>query len=245
MSAGISIETMEGVRIVTLDRPAVHNALTEQMRQDLLAVAEQADHDADVRVVILTGADPSFCAGVDLKDLAESPPAGLPTNPAAALRAAKTPWIGAVNGACVTGGLELALSCDLIVASENAFFADNHARYGMTPSWGLTAMLPEAVGIRWAKEISLAGRRVTAAEALRLGLVNHVLPHQEMMSFAIALAQDIAAMDVESSAATLMLYGEVLQNRHEIGIHAEGTYKAARATNMAKVSHLWDARSRK
>jgi enoyl-CoA hydratase len=234
----------EGVRVVRFDRPSVRNALTEQMRQDLVALVGESDDDDAVRVVILTGTDPSFCAGVDLKDLATSPPAGLPTNPAAALRGAKTPWIAAVNGACMTGGLEIALSCDFIVASDNAMFGDNHARYGMTPSWGLTAMLPEAVGVRWAKEISLTGRRVLAREALRIGLVNHVVAHKELMEFALQLASQITAMDVEAGAATLLLYDEVLRTRQDNGLHVEGVYKAAKKTNLTRVSQLWEGRPR-
>ena len=102
------------------------------------------------------------------------------------------PMICAVNGACVTGGLELALSCTFVVASDRARFADTHARLDVVAGWGLTALLPRAVGVRKAAEMSITGNFVDAAEALRLGLVNHVVPHGELGSFARDLADDVA-----------------------------------------------------
>jgi enoyl-CoA hydratase len=244
VSDDIVVDVAGQVRVVRLNRPQVHNALTETMRQRLVALAADFDADDAVRAVVLTGTDPSFCAGVDVTELTSSPPARPPTNPASALREARTPWLAAVNGACMTGGLELALSCDFIVSSEQAFFGDNHARYGMTPSWGLTAMLPEAVGVRRAKEMSLSGHRLRAEEAVHLGLANHVLPHDELMPFVIGLARDIASADAESSAATLLLYDEVLRSRQEAGLRTEAIYKQGKKTNLAKVPGLWDDRAR-
>src|SRR5206468_8047502 len=113
-------------------------------------------------------------------------------NPGKALRAMATPVVCAVNGACVTGGLEIALSCTFVVASERARFADTHARLDVVAAWGLTALLPRAVGVRKAAEMSITGNFVDAEEALRLGLVNHVVAHDELMPFTRALAHDIA-----------------------------------------------------
>jgi enoyl-CoA hydratase len=98
----------------------------------------------------------------------------------------------AVNGACVTGALELALSCTFIVASERARFADTHARLGVVAAWGLTALLPRAVGVRKAAELSITGNFVDATQALRLGLVNHVVSHDELLPFTRSLVDDIA-----------------------------------------------------
>ena len=108
-------------------------------------------------------------------------------NPGATLRATTTPVVCAVNGACVTGALEIALSCTFVVASERARFADTHARLDVVAAWGLTALLPRAVGVRKAAEMSITGNFVDAAEALRLGLVNHVVPHDELLPFTRAL----------------------------------------------------------
>jgi enoyl-CoA hydratase len=112
-----------------------------------------------------------------------------------------TPVICAVNGACVSGALEIALSCSFVVASERARFADTHAMLGVVPTWGLTALLPRAVGVRKAREMSGTGAFVDAAEALRIGLVNHVVPHGQLLPFSLGLAQQIP----DSSAVSEML----------------------------------------
>ncbi len=100
-----------------------------------------------------------------------------------------------MNGSCFTGALEMALSCDVIVASERATFGDTHARFGILPLWGMSALLPERVGTARARDLSLTGRTVAADEALRIGLVEHVVPHDELLPVALALAADIVAAD--------------------------------------------------
>ncbi|MEO7427836.1 MAG: enoyl-CoA hydratase-related protein, partial [Acidimicrobiales bacterium] len=107
----------------------------------------------------------------------------------------RTPVIGAVNGVAITGGFEVALACDYLVASERARFADTHARVGIMPGWGLTVLLPEAIGIRRAKEMSTTGNFLDAETALAWGLVNHIVPHDELLPFARSLAADIATID--------------------------------------------------
>lgn len=118
------------------------------------------------------------------------------------------PLIGAVNGVAVTGGLELALNCDFLVASERARFADTHARMGVQPLWGLTVLLPEAVGVRRAREMSATGNFVDAATALAWGLVNHVVPHDEMLTFARRLAADIVTSDQRALRRLFATYEE-------------------------------------
>ena len=100
-----------------------------------------------------------------------------------------TPVIGAINGVAITGGFEVALACDFLVASERARFADTHARVGIMPGWGLTVALPEAIGLRRAKEMSTTGNFVDAETALAWGLVNHVVPHDELLPFARKLSR--------------------------------------------------------
>ena len=131
-----------------------------------------ADGDPSVRVVVLTGVDPVFSAGVDFKLIERGPDgaAGATDNPAATVRAMRTPVICAVNGACVSGALEIALSASFVVASDRARFADTHATLGVVPTWGLTALLPRAVGVRTAREISVSpARSSTAGEAFASG----------------------------------------------------------------------------
>jgi enoyl-CoA hydratase len=113
------------------------------------------------------------------------------------------PVIGAINGAAITGGFEIALNCDFLVASERARFADTHARVGIQPGWGLTVLLPQAVGVRRAREMSATGNFIDAETALTWGLVNHVVPHDELLTAACRLAADIVSND---QAAVRQIY---------------------------------------
>ncbi len=210
-----------GVRTVMIDRPEAKNAMNGAMRRDLCAIFAAADQDPDVHVVVLTGRDPVFTAGVDFKDVSQShDPYGaqFQLNPGRALRAMRTPVIAAVNGACVSGGLELALSCSFVVASDRARFADTHARLGVVPTWGLTALLPRAVGIRKATEMSITGNFVGAAEALTLGLVNHVVPHDELAAFAQQLAEQVATTAAVGEILALYRQGEDLGREAALGL---------------------------
>jgi enoyl-CoA hydratase/carnithine racemase len=162
---------------------------------------------------VLTAVDPVFSAGVDFKRLERGPrETGSPLDitPAGALRAMRKPVICAVNGACVSGALEVALSCSFIIASERARFADTHAMLGVVPTWGLTALLPRAVGVRKARQMSITGQFVDATEALRLGLVNHVVPHDELLPFALELAGRIPRNAAVGEMLDLYARGEDL-----------------------------------
>ena len=134
----------------------------------------------------------------------------LRADPAAALRACITPTIAAVNGACVSGALEITLSCTFAVASERARFADTHARLNVVAGWGLSALLPRAVGLRKAREMSITGNFVDADEALRIGLVNHVVPHDELRARAVALARDVSPQPAVREVLRLYARGEGL-----------------------------------
>ena len=207
-------ETTGNVRTLTLNRPSARNALSSELLDRLVEALHAAEGDPDVRAVVLTGADPAFCAGLDLR---EAGAGGLPTGGVVdpkgsvwwVLHAMNTPVIGAINGAAVTGGLGLALQCTFLVASERAAFGDTHARVGVHPGGGLTGLLPQAVGLRKAREMSLTGNFVDAAEAHRLGLVNHVVAHAELLPTALRLAADIASADPRTAAALNDTYREV------------------------------------
>jgi enoyl-CoA hydratase len=197
----VLVETDERVRTVTLNRPEARNALNSELQRASAGALADAEADDDVDVVILTGADPAFCAGLDLRELGSTAAnlvgsADEPiVSPFTVLWAMTKPVIGAINGPTVTGGFELALACDFLIASERATFADTHARVGVTPGGGMSVFLPQSVGLRKAKEISLTGNFVGAADALRLGLVNHVVPHDALLLTARRLAGDIAGND--------------------------------------------------
>jgi enoyl-CoA hydratase len=207
-------DTAGGVRTLTLNRPEARNALSGELIERLVEALHAAEDDTEVLAVVLTGTDPAFCAGLDLREAGAS---GLPSrsvldpkgSPWWVLGAMHTPVIGAINGPAVTGGLELALQCTFLVASERAAFGDTHARVGVHPGGGLTGLLPQAVGIRRAREMSLTGNFVAAAEAHRLGLVNHVVPHADLLPTALRLAGDIASGDPRTVAALNDTYRDV------------------------------------
>jgi enoyl-CoA hydratase len=206
MNPHLRINDHNGIRTLTIDRPESKNALHGPLRTALCSAAAAADRDDDVRAVVLTAVDPVFSGGVDFKQLDRG--AGENGSPAGALRAMRKPVICAVNGACVSGALEIALSCSFIVASERARFADTHALLGVLPTWGLTALLPRAVGVRMAREMSITGAFVDATEALRLGLVNHIVPHDDLMDFTLELANRVPANTAVGEMLSLYARGE-------------------------------------
>jgi enoyl-CoA hydratase len=214
------VDDDDGLRTITFNRPEVKNALTAAMRTRLCELVEAADADAATRAVIVTAVDPVFSAGVDFREAATGTAAGA-RNPGEALRAMSTPIVCAVNGACVTGGLEIALSCTFVVASDRARFADTHARLDVVAGWGLTALLPRAVGVRKAAEMSITGNFVDAAEALRLGLVNHVVPHAELLPFTRALARDIAPTGAVTEVLDLYRRGDGQPLADALALEAE------------------------
>ncbi|MFI5953179.1 enoyl-CoA hydratase [Cryptosporangium sp. NPDC051539] len=182
-----------GVATVTLNRPHARNAIDTPLAAGLAEALERAETDDDVHVVLFTGADPAFCAGLDLKEFTRTrrPP---PRSSDAILGVAELskPTIGAINGPVMTGGLEFALGLDVLVASERATFADTHASVGILPGGGMTARLPRAVGRRLAMDMSYTGRVLTAAEALAAGLVSRVVQHEELLGTVTAMATGIA-----------------------------------------------------
>ena len=193
-------EVSERIATVTLNRPEARNALSSEVLRRLPELLRQADADPEVDVIILTGSDPAFCAGLDLKELGSDDGKLLNTGADGSVNAdgirgpfpkITKPFIGAINGVAVTGGIELALNCDFLVASERAKFGDTHARVGVMPGWGLSVLLPQAVGVRRAREMSFTGNFMDAHEALHFRLVNHVVPHEELIPFTRKIALDI------------------------------------------------------
>ncbi|MDO8703795.1 MAG: enoyl-CoA hydratase [Sulfuricaulis sp.] len=200
-----------GYAIVTLNRPLAMNALSARLCQELTQTFRQLAADPTVRVLILTGAGRAFCAGLDLKELGRSTNAllsnvGSGDDPIQSLAAFKGPIIGAINGTAITGGFELALACDVLIASTQARFADTHARVGVMPGWGLSQKLSRSVGLARAKEISLSGNFVSAERALAIGLVNRLVEPDELMAQATQLALDMLSAVPEMLVAykTLM-----------------------------------------
>ncbi len=188
------VEEQDGICILTLNRPEKLNALSLTLRQRFQQEIHRLQQDDSISVVILTGAGRAFCAGLDLKEMgdAEFRKGETPvTDPATLLRTLKQPVIGAINGLAVTGGLEISLSCDLLLATPETRFADTHARVGLVAGWGLSQRLSRTIGIFRAKEMSLTGNYLSAEQAYEWGLVNRVVPRDQLLPTAIALARDM------------------------------------------------------
>src|SRR5579871_6531204 len=148
MSGEVLVEVDGPVATVTLNRPGRRNAISGALLTGLRESLAELEADAQVRTIVLTGADPAFCAGLDLTELGQPDGAIRTASRGPVVPDRGKPLIGAINGAAITGGLELALACDFLIASERARFADTHARMGIQPGWGLTVELPAAVGLR-------------------------------------------------------------------------------------------------
>jgi enoyl-CoA hydratase len=205
----------DGTAVVTLHRPDVRNAIDPDLLRALRAALHALDADDTVGAVVLTGADPAFCAGLDLRRLGASDGGllegteGRDASQAPWGAPLQTPLIGAVNGAAVTGGLEIALNCDLLIASERARFADTHARVGVLPGWRLSVLLPLAVGHGMARRMSLTGDFLSAAEALRAGLVTEVVAHADLLPTARRVAATIAGNDRDAVRTLLGSYRRI------------------------------------
>ena len=238
MSDTLLVEVHDRTALLTLNRPAARNALSSELLRALPEAIVAADANDDVDVIVLTGADPAFCAGLDLRELGSSGDnLGSATTPGT--KEWNTPWpaigkpvIGAVNGPAVTGGFEIALNCDFLIASERAKFGDTHARVGLLPGWGLSVLLPQAVGIRRAREMSLTGNFMDAEEALRFGLVNRVVAHDDLLPVTLSIAADIAGNDQRSVRALLAEYGEITGSIYDDGLRIEAQ-KAAQWNSRA------------
>jgi enoyl-CoA hydratase/carnithine racemase len=195
--AAVRVDRSDGVGWVTLDRPDVRNALNRAMREALTAALAELDRDEAVRCVVLTGAGPAFCAGVDLKEGStgvDGHPLATAAPPVAApFDALRKPAIAAINGPAVGGGFELALACDLRIAADTATFALTETRIGSLPGSGGIQRLARAVPAAVAARIVLTGDPIDAAEAHRIGLVSEVVPAAELEERTRALAGRIAA----------------------------------------------------
>jgi enoyl-CoA hydratase len=197
----VLVEVENGVATVTMNRPEARNALSGQLLGELHDAIRELDARADVGCMVLTGADPAFCAGMDMKALATEDRAARQARqrePGGGFMGMMpphaTPVIGAVNGPAVTGGLELAMCCDFLIASERARFADTHVRVGVMPGGGMTIRLPELVGIDRARRMSLTGDYIDAETARHWGLVVEVVPHESLVARARELAGTIAGI---------------------------------------------------
>jgi len=204
-----------GIGRITLNRPTAMNAITPGMLKELKSVVLEAGKDGDIKVIVLTGAGRAFCAGVDLKALGDQKlvngmvgdildvPARELIN---AIRSVRRPVICLVNGFCFTGALEIMLACDIVIAAEDAKMGDTHAKWGLRPTWGMSARLPRRVGYLKAKEISFTAEAITGKEAERIGLINMAVPADRLEEALQGMAKKIMGNSAQSIAAYKQLY---------------------------------------
>ena len=184
----------EGFATIAFNRPDKLNTLSIALRRELQQAVAALEADPAVRVLILTGTGRAFTAGLDLDEWSLAPAAAAwELNAVAAIGQFSGPVIGAINGLAITGGLEIALACDLLVAASDARFADTHAKVGLLPGWGGSVRLQQRLGSHRAKELALTGRFFDAQEALAWGLVNRVVPPERLLEEAQALARQMLA----------------------------------------------------
>ncbi len=191
-----------GVATLTLNRPEKLNALTPEVFMELRAHIEAIASDETVGCVILTGAGRSFCAGNDLGGIASGAKPPAPNYQAEtidALEALPQPTIAKINGHCFTGGLELALGCDLLMVAESAQLGDTHGQWGLVAVWGMTVRLPERVGTAKAKELMFTARRIGGIEAAAIGLANQAVPDETLDQAVDAMARQIVGNSWDTS----------------------------------------------
>lgn len=198
------VDVKDRVATLTLNRPERLNALGDTLRTDLYDALLKARDDDQVRAIVITGAGKGFCSGGDVKRMNERDNTGeapafdekvdpLRDRVVLAMNDCPKPIIGAINGAAAGAGMNLALACDMRIASTSAKFAQAFVKRGLHPDWGGTWMLPRVVGMAKACELILTGDTIDAGEAYRLGIVNHLVSPEELMPRTYALAAKLAS----------------------------------------------------
>ncbi len=226
----IILKKDEGIARISLNRPQALNALTVDLLTELRQALDEVKNDEAVGVVVLSGEGRSFSAGVDLKDLEKQASAGVDIaariNGVArevikAMEDLPKPIIAAVTGHCLTGGLEIALACDMILASADSKFGDTHVRWGLRPTWGLSQKLSRLVGLLKAKELSFTAEMISAEEAARIGLINRVLAPEEFEADVQRLAESVLRNSRQAIAAYKALINQGYRRDLSAGLNLE------------------------
>jgi enoyl-CoA hydratase len=235
-AAGVSAQLRGRTGVVTLDRPAVLNAFDAAMIDTLISVLRRFEQDDTADCVILTGSGRSFCTGADLGAVSQMTTADYVTfagqlrDLASLIRRSPMSVVAAVNGHALAGGLELACLCDFRIASEEAVFGMDDAAFNLAPTSGMTWLLPRLVGLGAAHYLAVSGENINAQTALRMGLVQQVVPPDELMARAIALGQRIAGLPSEGRRLT----------RYGISHGIETPYESASEWELAAAASCFD-----
>ena len=235
--SNLGITTADGVRTIRLARPDKLNAISRELTEELHAAILQADADEDVRCVVLTGSGRAFSAGGDISEQGGlssvetfdqvSRPIGFTLHLLSGLR---KPTIAAVNGLAAAGGASLVLACDIAIASSDAWFSFAWAPLGLVPDGGATHLLPRAVGVARARELTFTGRRVSAEEAERIGLIAHSVPAERFEDEVDALARKLAGLPTTALRLTRRLINESIAPRLEGAVEREAFAQALAAS---------------
>ena len=226
----------EGIAILSLNRPEALNALSPslfiELRQHIENIASQTE---EIGCVILRGEGRSFSAGNDLKAIQSgerSPSAHFQAETLDAIERLPQPVIASVQGHCYTGSLELALSCDLLVAGESAKFSDTHGKWGLSPTWGMSQRLPRRIGLLAAKEMMFSGRIVNGSEAVTIGLANRCVADDILMEETISMAKSFLENSWFTLRADKMLVNGGLDNTLQDGLLWERSNSPGRGPDM-------------
>jgi len=194
MEKAVLFDVQEGIAVITLNRPDRRNSINRELLSGLYDSIDEVSRNDEIKAAIITGNGKSFCSGIDLSVIGKENLFDIRGNGIDlpdVFDACRKPLIGAINGHAITGGFEIALNCDFLIASENAKFADTHAKVGIHPGWGMTQLLQQAVGKRMAMQMSTTCQFIDAGQALKFGLVNEVVPHDDLMKRTTEIAKQI------------------------------------------------------
>ena len=242
----VLVEKSAGIATVTLNRPEALNALSKALREQISLTFVALANDAEVEVVVLTGAGRAFTVGLDLKELGgevAEPESNSSLDLSDAIALFDRPIIGAINGFAITGGFEIAMMCDFLIASSEASFADTHARVGVVPGWGLSQRLPRLIGINRAKELSLTGNFLDADTAQAWGLVNRVVAPADLLPTCQQLASDITSTEPVTRAEIKRIMDAGWESTLEQGLLVEKKANLAHAASTPAKEMLSDRRS--
>jgi len=230
----------DGITTVTLNRPEALNALSGPLRQAIAETFLELASDESTEVIILTGAGRAFTVGLDLKELGGETAATTVTDKDLGKAVANVgkPVIGAINGFAITGGFEIALMCDFLIAGPNAKFADTHARVGVVPGWGLSQRLPRLIGINRAKELSLTGNYLDAQTAYAWGLVNRVVDEKDLLPTCEKLAADILTTEPITRGAIRDIMDRGWHSTLEEGLSIEHAANRAHAKSQVRADKV-------
>ncbi len=224
----------QGLATLTLNRPDKLNALSPQIFVELRAHLDAIAVDESVACVLLQGAGRSFCAGHDLSTISAEMDEAFAAETIDALERLPQPTIARLHGHCLTGGLELALGCDILVAAESAKLGDTHGQWGLVPVWGMSVRLPRRVGYAKAKELMFTSRRITGRQAQGWGLVDHCVSDTEIDALIAGLVAEIVANSSGTNRIVKRLLAQAASSNYQDALQFERTLPFGLPADMAQ-----------